>query len=138
MPMNQSNYPSNWKAIAFSVKEQANWVCQECGRPCRKKGVEWSSFVEWILNEFGPSAWYSETCDEISDDSGMLGILERPQRFTLTVAHLDHNPMNCSEDNLKALCSGCHLKYDKFQHAKNASATRAKKKISEGQLKLLI
>lgn len=140
MPMNKSNYPPDWKTIAFNVKGQASWCCQECGRPCRMKGVEWLDFVEWLLSLKGcsPNDWYSETYDEIYDDTGMGGILERPQRFTLTVAHLDHNPMNCSDDNLKALCSGCHLRYDKFQHAKNASATRAKKKLSEGQLKLLI
>ncbi|WP_071789029.1 hypothetical protein [Leptolyngbya sp. Heron Island J] len=35
-----------------------------------------------------------------------------PQRWTLTVAHLDHEPQNCDRDNLRALCSVCHLSYD--------------------------
>lgn len=30
----------------------------------------------------------------------------------LTVAHLDHTPENCSDDNLKALCQRCHNRYD--------------------------
>ena len=46
---------------------------------------------------------------------------------TLTVSHQDHNPSNCAEDNLKALCAPCHLRYD----AKHHVATRRKKKTSE-------
>jgi 5-methylcytosine-specific restriction endonuclease McrA len=30
----------------------------------------------------------------------------------LTVAHLDHDPRNCADDNLKALCQRCHNRYD--------------------------
>lgn len=60
---------------------------------------------------------------------------------TLTVAHLDHNPANCDEGNLRALCNACHLRYDAQHHAKNARQTRIQKreqKLAEaGQLKLL-
>lgn len=31
---------------------------------------------------------------------------------TLTVAHINHVPEDCSESNLIALCAGCHLHYD--------------------------
>jgi hypothetical protein len=30
----------------------------------------------------------------------------------LTVAHLDHTPENCADDNLKAMCQRCHNRYD--------------------------
>ena len=30
----------------------------------------------------------------------------------LTVAHLDHTPENCADDNLAALCQRCHNRYD--------------------------
>jgi len=33
-------------------------------------------------------------------------------RHYLTVAHLDHTPENCADDNLKALCQRCHNRYD--------------------------
>lgn len=42
----------------------------------------------------------------------------------LTVAHLDHQPENCAEDNLRALCQRCHLRHDAKHHAKNAARTR--------------
>jgi len=38
MPANQSLYPADWKLIATCVKEAADWVCQECGKPCYRPG----------------------------------------------------------------------------------------------------
>jgi len=32
------------------------------------------------------------------------------RRYVLTVHHKDHNPQNCADDNLEALCAPCHLK----------------------------
>jgi len=48
-------------------------------------------------------------------------------KVILTVAHLDHNPANCDDNNLKALCQRCHLRYDAEQHKINAQITRDKK-----------
>lgn len=48
----------------------------------------------------------------------------RSHVFTLTVAHLDHNPANCAADNLEAMCAPCHLRYDAKHHAE----TRRRKK----------
>ena len=33
-------------------------------------------------------------------------------KVVLTVAHLDHQPENCADDNLAALCQRCHNRYD--------------------------
>lgn len=33
-------------------------------------------------------------------------------KVVLTVAHLDHTPENCTDDNLAALCQRCHNRYD--------------------------
>ena len=38
VPMEIERYPSDWKRIAFAVKENAGWVCQKCGKQCRKPG----------------------------------------------------------------------------------------------------
>jgi 5-methylcytosine-specific restriction endonuclease McrA len=45
----------------------------------------------------------------------------------LTISHLDHDPTNCSDSNLVALCQRCHLRYDLKEHVKNAKETRRKK-----------
>jgi 5-methylcytosine-specific restriction endonuclease McrA len=62
-------------------------------------------------------------------------------RVVLTVAHLDHNPQNCADDNLRALCQRCHLTYDARHHAQNAAITRRAARLSEildsGQMSLL-
>lgn len=42
----------------------------------------------------------------------------------LTVAHLDHTPENCSDDNLKALCQRCHNGYDAKERAKGIRIRR--------------
>lgn len=38
-------------------------------------------------------------------------------RRTLTVAHLNHTPEDCSAGNLMAMCAPCHLRYDAKHHA---------------------
>jgi 5-methylcytosine-specific restriction endonuclease McrA len=59
-------------------------------------------------------------------------------KVILTVAHLDHDTRNNSEDNLKALCQRCHLAYDIDHHLFNAAMTRYQRKIERGQLELFI
>jgi hypothetical protein len=115
MPMNRKLYPPNWNAIALQIKESANLTCQNCSRPCRKPKVAWVDFVQWLLDQ-GKTGWYDDTSDYIScDETGEWGYKERPHRFTLTVAHLNHKPEDCSPENLKALCFPCHARYDTAQ-----------------------
>ncbi len=49
------------------------------------------------------------------------------RRQVLTVHHINHNPSDCSPDNLIALCAPCHLRADAQHHARNARRTRAAK-----------
>lgn len=37
--------------------------------------------------------------------------------IVLTIAHLDHIPEHCEDDNLRALCQRCHNRYD-VEHRK--------------------
>lgn len=57
-------------------------------------------------------------------------------RVVLTVAHLDHDTANNSDDNLRALCQKCHLTYDAKHHAANAAITRRNRKIEAGQIEM--
>ena len=59
-------------------------------------------------------------------------------RVVLTVAHLDHDPQNCADENLRALCQRCHLTYDAQHHAESARQTRHRKRIAAGQLVFVI
>ncbi len=92
MPMDRSRYPANWRAIADAVKEAAGWVCQQCGKQCRRPGQPL-----------------------------VIGHPELGHQATLTVAHLDHDPEN-PHARLAALCAPCHLRYDAGHHAATRAA----------------
>lgn len=96
---------------------------------------DWFDFLEKLQSTF--PQWYQQYEEEVyDDDTGEWGYIEKRGRFILTVAHLDHNPANCDRQNLKALCSVCHLRNDHSHHLKNASRTRFLKKQVDGQLSL--
>ncbi len=96
----QRRYPVNWKAISNRIRfERAGGRC-ECEGGCG-------------LHE-------GRRCGETHG---------QPARFAnglivLTVAHLDHTPENCADENLRAMCQRCHLRYDREHHAES----RAKRK----------
>lgn len=54
----------------------------------------------------------------------------------ITVAHLDHVPEHNDPSNLKAMCQGCHLHYDREHHAKTRARTIRAARIAAGQLEL--
>ncbi len=45
-------------------------------------------------------------------------------RVVLTVAHLDHTPENCADDNLRAWCQKCHNSYDAPERARGIKERR--------------
>lgn len=137
MPMNHALYPKNWNDIARFVKNEANWRCENCDRPCRQPGEDWNEFKQKLIDAKS-IYWYRQTYREVSDDEHGNVRIDCPQRFTLTTAHLDHNPGNCDRANLKALCSVCHLKYDREHHRKTATANRYRRREEAGQLSFLI
>ena len=40
-------------------------------------------------------------------------------KVVLTVAHLNHDPQDCRDENLRAWCQRCHLAYDLRHHQAN-------------------
>lgn len=48
----------------------------------------------------------------------------QPIVIVLTVAHLDHQPEHCTDDNLRAWCQRHHLAYDLVHHTTTAYMTR--------------
>lgn len=134
MPMNRKLYPKDWEAIARSLKESANWICQGCDRPCRRPGETLFDF-ETRIAEHHADTWAADLYEEIDDDEFGSVVVTRDRRFVLTVAHLNHRPEDCRPENLKVLCSVCHCRMD---IAPNALATkRAIALERQGQLNLL-
>jgi hypothetical protein len=55
-------------------------------------------------------------------------------RVILTIAHLDHTPENCADENLRAWCQRCRHAYDRPMHIANRKATR---QARFGKIKML-
>ena len=110
-PENRARYPKDWTAISLQIRTvRAAGRCEcrgECGR---------GTHDGRCTNRNG--------CEAYGTGS----------RVVLTVAHLDHTPENCHPDNLRAMCQGCHLHYDRDHHRETAAATRRKAAEDAGQL----
>jgi hypothetical protein len=38
MPVDWKKYPDNWPEISMSIKVEADWQCEMCGKQCRRPG----------------------------------------------------------------------------------------------------
>jgi len=117
-PENRARYPQDWPAISHRIRERARWCCEECG------------VTGYALGGRTPDGKWHEALP--TGDNGLKLTWPRPGetaacqgghqlrivRIILTVAHLDHQPENCTDDNLKALCQRCHLRYDAAEKRK--------------------
>lgn len=125
-PETRHLYPKNWPAISQRIRERAGQLCEQCRAPngamIGRMGDEYSLPKPDGLAIFSAIdgafiRWGSCAC---SGD----GRCWKPVRVVLTVAHLDHDPENCSDDNLRALCQRCHLRLDAQQHKETRRHTR--------------
>ena len=113
-PENRDRYPKDWPQISERIRfERANGRC-ECDGRCGRRYTH------------------------LHPDGRCWNINHQPAIFTgsrvvLTVAHLDHTPENCADDNLMAMCQGCHLHYDREHHAETRARTTAKALADGGQ-----
>jgi len=101
MPMDFKLYPIEWKATALQIKTSANWTCQGCDRPCRLPNESVLELFQRITEH------HPQWADDLINAQGE----SKFGRFTLTVAHLDHDPWNPNA-RLMALCTPCHCRYD--------------------------
>jgi hypothetical protein len=116
MPIRASErirYPKDWKAISARIRARSGGRC-ECQGEC---GLHQPKVVDFYLQP--------RRCEERHGEPAKWA----KGKIVLTVAHLgDPSPENCADDNLKAMCQRCHLRYDHPQHMANARATRRAKK----------
>lgn len=96
LPENKHRYPKDWPAISQRIRfERAQGRCE-----FEDDGVRCAA----MHGELHP----------------LTG-----SKVVLTTAHLDHDPANCADDNLKAGCQMHHNRYDR-KH-RNATAQRRRK-----------
>jgi len=110
-PENRARYPQNWPAISLDIRtNRAASRCEclgECGR-----------------------GTHDGQCPNLNGQPAY----GTGSKVVLTVAHLDHTPENCDPANLRAMCQGCHLHYDRDHHRETAARTRAAVIAAAGQL----
>lgn len=117
----RDRYPADWKAISLRVRGAAGWRCQECG----VRGGAWGyrnpggEFVELPTGDLRRAGHESPPFNLGFSDGRVVRVI----KIVLTVAHLDHDPSNCDDANLRAWCQRCHLRYDAAEHARTRAAT---------------
>lgn len=84
------------------------------------KGPDWLAIRDRIRKRAGGNC---EQCDVV-DGSPTTNRDGKESRVQCGVAHLDHDPKNNADENLKYLCRACHLVHDQGQHKQ----TRSKRK----------
>lgn len=100
---NRARYPANWKAISKGKRQAAGDRC-----------------------EGSPAFPYCRAKNgEPHPDTGSIVVL--------TVAHLNHQPEDCSDANLRAWCQRCHNTYDAPMRAAGIAA-RARAGAALGDL----
>ena len=104
-PENRDRYPDDWRAISNRIRfERAGGRCEctgECGRGAAHLAEDMRCGNRHLMPAFGTGS-----------------------TVVLTTAHLNHTPEDCSDDNLRAMCQGCHLHYDRDHHAQTRRRAR--------------
>ena len=126
-------YPRDWAKISRRVRfERANGLCEHCGKRHGEKVLQgplgsWQRESQWYdargRQIHRPPPWPSKHWWR---HLFWYGEPPRPRlvKVVLHTAHLDHNPGNCEDTNLAALCQQCHLRYDAGLHKWTWGITR--------------
>lgn len=126
-PENRARYPNDWPKIRARILARAKNCCERCGVQNHAIGGRSRDGVflpalpggESLLRLEWPKPGEHAACGA-GDRVEVLRVF----RIVLTVAHLNHTPEDCSDENLQALCQRCHLAHDHEHHQRNAYATR--------------
>ena len=123
MPISQENralYPPDWPALSKRIRfVRAGGKCEQCG--VKHGAILWTD-SQGVRREVGGA-----------EADALLLDGQRTARVVLTVAHLNHDPRDNREENLKALCQQCHNRLD-VEHRKLSRALLRDKRRGQGRL----
>lgn len=119
-PENRKRYPADWKQVRERILRRAHYRCEHDGCTARHRELGYWHEDSWVRLPFTlREAGVDRPCT-IESAEGPVKIIQ----IVLTIAHLDHTPENCADDNLRAWCQKHHLRYDAHHHTQTAYATR--------------
>ena len=132
---NKARYPKDWPQISKRIREAAGNKCEKCAAP-NGAMIKRIKSEDWLPD---PVYMTEDGCIYSAEDGRLLG-KDYPAAYeqdyvkvVLTVAHLDHTPENCADENLRAWCQRCHNAYDAPMRRAGIK-TRAKQKLAAGDL----
>ena len=109
-PENKARYPNNWPAISKRIRKRARNRCEckgECGlqhfRVKERGGAQID--LKPSLQAFGKRIF---RCQAVNGKPHPV----TGSKVVLTVAHKNHVPEDCCDENLAAWCQSCHNRYD--------------------------
>jgi hypothetical protein len=120
-------YGTNWRAVIRPrILARAANRCERCGKPNHTrvattsgKGI-FGPWMVWAITDAENLVVSDWTDDRREWASVETYDRENPEfrhiRVVLTVAHLNHEPADNRDENLKALCQWCHLIHDLTHH----------------------
>lgn len=121
-PENRGRYPADWPEIRERILTRAGYQCEHPGCKARHLAVGYWHNDRWrpITQALVLAGAKVGSIVSIGDAGHRVKII----KVVLTIAHLDHQPENCADENLRAWCQRHHLRYDAQHHAQTAYATR--------------
>jgi len=82
--------------------------------------VDWSDYPDdWHEIALAVKESVGWKCEKCGAQCRKPGEPFDTHKRTLTVSHVNHDPMDCRRENLRALCAPCHLRYDSRHHAES-------------------
>lgn len=107
-------YPRDWPQISQRVRfERAAGICQGCGRP---HGMKIRCLPDGRWFDPARNTWRNGR-GRLARWPDLVAIAQiRHTRVVLAAAHLDHNPGNNRQRNLRSLCQRCHMIHDRPHH----------------------
>jgi len=132
---NKARYPKDWKAISLRIRERAGNECEKC------KAVNGELICREQSEDYHFEPTYADETGQVfsAEDGRHMGFRSVQDieckwvRVVLTVAHLDHQPENCADENLRAWCQRCHNIYD-MPMRKAGIASRARQQYAAADL----
>lgn len=132
--MNPKDYPPDWKAISLRVRARSGGQC-ECEGECGAHTGTRCEAVNGVLGHRERSTGRWKRFGAHRDEAEWT----KPSLVVLTVAHLHKGPcadhhaagVKCGDPaHLKAMCQGCHLRYDLDHHTARRKQNRFAKKAA--------